>query len=234
MARTMTFFGKEVSLGTARRAASIAILGLVGMSGLGGCALTELGSGEPARMFVITPVGVDVNSAPKVRAAITIKEPYASAEVNTPKILYRPSPHEVVYIGEVRWSDTAPVIFQTALIDTFEQSGAFDAVARTGSGLRARYDVQTELREFGFTQQESTMVAGVDLRVSLVDIHKGRLVASTRFTAEVPSAGKTQDDLILALDAASDDVMAKLTVWTAQALSGLSHATASNGPKALK
>lgn len=212
----MTFFTS--------RAVKVATSSLVGMSLLSGCALIDLGSGEPARMFVITPVIVDSETVPHANAAVTIKEPYASAEVNTPKILYRPSAHEVVYIGDVRWSDTAPVIFQTALIDTFEQSGKFDAVARTGSGLRAGYDVQTELREFGFTQRGGVMVAGVDLRVSLVDMRKGRLVASTRFTAEAPSMGKTQDELILALDAASDDVMSQLTIWAAQTLAGLSRA----------
>jgi|GEM_PF-608148 len=206
------------------RAVKVATSSLVGMSMLSGCALINLGSGEPARMFVITPVIVDSENVPHANAAVTIKEPYAAAEVNTPKILYRPSAHEVVYIGDVRWSDTAPIIFQTALIDTFEQSGKFDAVARTGSGLRAQYDVQTELRAFGFTQREGTMVAGVDLRVSLVDMGKGRLVASTRFAAEAPSKGKTQDDLIIALDAASDDVMRQLTIWAAQTLAGLSRA----------
>ncbi|MFT6510270.1 MAG: cholesterol transport system auxiliary component [Parvibaculaceae bacterium] len=213
---TQTAARKRTSL---KRASSLAALGLLGMSLLSGCALVDIGAGEPARMFVITPVTVDRVNVPHARTAVTIKEPYAAAEVNTPKILYRPSAHEVVYIGNVRWSDTAPVIFQTALIDTFEQSGKFDAVARTGSGLRARYDVQSELREFGFTQQDGKMIAGVDLRVSLVDMHKGRLIAATRFAAEAPSAGKTQDDLILALDGVSDDVMSQLTIWAAQTLS---------------
>lgn len=225
----ISWCGNSVSRQALRRVISAATLSLLGMSFLTGCALMDFGSGEPARMFVITPVVVDGGSAPHAHTAVTIKEPYASAEVNTPKILYRPTAHEVVYIGGVRWSDTAPVIFQIALIDTFEQSGMFDAVARTGSGLRARYDVQTELREFGFTQREGTMIAGVDLRVSLVDMHKGRLVASTRFSAEAPSEGKTQDDLILALDGASDDVMTQLTVWAAKTLSRLNQVKASAG-----
>lgn len=220
--RTQTAARKRTSF---KRASSLAALGLLGMSLLSGCALVDIGAGEPARMFVITPVTVDRANVPHAQTAVTIKEPYAAAEVNTPKILYRPSAHEVVYIGNVRWSDTAPVIFQTALIDTFEQSGKFDAVARTGSGLRARYDVQSELRGFGFTQQDGKMVAGVDLRVSLVDMHKGRLIAATRFAAEAPSAGKTQDDLILALDGVSDDVMSQLTIWAAQTLSAHTQST---------
>lgn len=215
-------FRRVASSSGVRRVTSFAAGSLLGMSMLSGCALMDFGSGEPARMFVITSVVVDSANIPEAHAAVTIKIPYARAEVNTPKILYRPSAHEVVYIGNVRWSDTVPIIFQTALIDTFEQSGKFDAVARTGSGLRAQFDVQTELREFGFTQREGIMIAGVDVRVSLVDMHQGRLVASTRFTAEAPSKGHTQDDLIVALDGVSDDVMGQLTLWAATTLSKLS------------
>src|SRR5215813_11974018 len=74
--------------------------------------------------------------------------PNAAANVNTGRIAIAMSPTSSDYYSKTAWTDRAPVMVQTRIVDSFENSKKIVAVARESIGLRANYVLQTDLRNF--------------------------------------------------------------------------------------
>ena len=56
----------------------------------------------------------------------------------------------------VAWTDNAPLMVQTLMIESFESSRAITAVGREGVGLRPDYVLKTDLREFEAIYEEGS------------------------------------------------------------------------------
>ena len=56
--------------------------------------------------------------------------PSASGAIDTDRILVRPTPTQVAYLPDARWTAAAPVMLQSALVETFLRSNAFRYVGR--------------------------------------------------------------------------------------------------------
>ena len=77
-----------------------------------------------------------------------IEEPVAAGGLDTDAIAIYPSPTEVKYYAGARWTERAPKMIQTLLVESFENSGKITAVGRQAIGLYSDYNLKTELREF--------------------------------------------------------------------------------------
>lgn len=113
-----------------------------------------------------------------------------------------------------RWVDAPVRMLQLVLQDRLEQSGLFKAVLPSSSMLPAELRLEITLYDFSHHLGEAGASEGVvRLQVYLVDIKKGRLLASQQFAARVPATGKSAAGGVSAINAAVSDILSRLIDW---------------------
>jgi len=174
------------------------------------------GSGEPARLFTLTPKTTYGDDLPKVNWQLTIDTPVAEAGLNTTRIALRHSPVNLEYYARAEWVDRAPLLVQTLLVESFESTGKIDAVARQSVNLRSDYNLLCELREFQAEYQGTDQVPQVHVRLNAKLIKMPDRIIVGSITAEYADRAKSGD--LEAIIQTYDDMLGKsikrIVEWT--------------------
>ncbi len=188
---------------------------------LSGCgSLSTLNSASrPTDLYLLTPKSTFDSSLPRVKHQIVIPEPTATAAVATDRITVQPTPLQVEYLPRARWVDRAPLIIQTLLIESYENSGKVDAVGRSSVDLRPDYVVVTDVREFQArvpvnSDPSAPLEVHVRLNIKIVDAGFDRIIASKSFEELVATTDDAAPDIIAAFDEALGDVMRDAVEWS--------------------
>lgn len=205
-----------------RLALFAAILGAVSA-----CSIELPGTGTPPRMYVLTPKSTFSESLPTVDWQLLVEVPQAQAGINTARIALRDSPIEMRYFELSNWTDLAPRMIQTLIVESFENSNRIIAVGREAVGLRADYVLKTELREFQAefserlpqnTEHGIGNVAPPTIRVrvnaKLIKMPRRVIVASKTFEYQVDAAENSMEEIIGTFDSALGKTMRRLVEWT--------------------
>ena len=112
------------------------------------CAGMLPGSGAPPDLYTLTPKSTYSADLPTVTWQLAIEVPVAAESLNNSRIALRHDPLSLLYYKGARWTERAPVMVQTLLNESFENSGKIVAVARKATDIRADYVLKTDLREF--------------------------------------------------------------------------------------
>lgn len=217
----MMFTGKKI-LGrvTARAMAAMLVLGLVlGASfSVGGCSLNGLlaGGGPPPKLFVLTPKTTFGPDIPHVDVQLVVEAPIASEGLNTHRIALRDSPLTLDYFAGARWTERAPQLVQTLLVESFENTKKIVSVARQGVDLRADYVLKTELREFQaeYRDRADAPEIWVRLNAKLVQMPARIIIASETFESRLAAGGSGINEIVFAFDETLNKVLKKSVVWT--------------------
>ncbi len=180
---------------------------------LGGCG--SLLSSTPPQLFDLSPKTTFDANAPTVSWQLVVEEPTTPAALNTDRISIRPAPLEIQYLGGVKWSDRAPALVQTLLVESFENSGKIVGVGRRAIGLTGEYTLTSELREFeAFADGAGGATVQVRLVLKLVRQSSGGIIASTTVSRRVEAASDSAADLVVAFDQALGSVLKDTVHWT--------------------
>ena len=117
---------------------SVLILTLAGCSGL-------LGGGEPAHLYRLTPKSTYPPNLPHRTVQLLVDEPLAPAGLDKSRIALSRSPVSIDYFADSEWTDRAPLLVQTAILQSFENSRAVTAIDRESVGLRADFILKTDM-----------------------------------------------------------------------------------------
>ena len=101
---------------------------------LAGCQLP--GSGEPPQLFTLTPKTNFAADLPRANWQLAIETPVASGGIDSARIALARTPVTLDYFARANWTDTAPRMVQTLLVESFENTGRIVAVGRESSSLR--------------------------------------------------------------------------------------------------
>ncbi|MDP6564168.1 MAG: ABC-type transport auxiliary lipoprotein family protein [Alphaproteobacteria bacterium] len=172
--------------------------------------------GPPPNLYTLTPKSTFAEDLPTVTWQLVVEEPVASGGLNTDRIALRDSPTEVDYFARARWTERAPRMVQTLLVESFENSKRIVAVGRQAIGLRSDYNLKTELREFQAEYFEAGGLpsARVRLNAKLVKQPKRAIVASHTFQAVVKAKGSDMSHIIKAFDGALGKVLRDIVEWS--------------------
>lgn len=184
---------------------------------LSGCeGLVPSLGGPPPNLYTLTPKNTFTKELQRVRWQLVVDEPLASGGLNIDRIALRHSPTELKYFARARWTERAPRMVQTLMVESFENSGAIVAVGRKAIGLRSDYNLITELREFQAEYFESDGVPTVRVRLNakLVKQPRRAIVASRTFESTIKSEGKAMRHVIRAFDQALGKVLRHTVEWT--------------------
>jgi cholesterol transport system auxiliary component len=181
-------------------------------------------------LYQLSPVALKPQAKP-IAAQIVVDVPLASRGLDTDRIVVRNNPYEVKYLAGVRWSDRAPLLVQSALIQGLESAGAFTGVGRPEDGIRSSYALMSDLRAFDVL---SGGVAG-RTKVQIVLAAKlvqpgGDVVASRLITKEAETKSNSDADVVAAFDEAVKAFAEETTKWVVS--SAASAAKAAPPPEA--
>jgi cholesterol transport system auxiliary component len=161
-------------------------------------------------------------------AQLLLALPNAPAGLDTERIALSRSLMSLDYFADAQWTDRAPLLVQTALLDGFEKSGAVPAVGRDSAGLRADFILETDLRDFAanYDSPSGPPRIAVAFNVKLIKIPERKIIAVKSVTRQQPAAADTIPEIVRAFDAALGGAVEEAVRW-AVAQPALSSARAS-------
>jgi len=184
-----------------------------------GCSAAITGAGDPPRIFTVNAKSGFSADLPRVEWQLEIPVPNAPQGLNTQRIALRRTPVTLEYYANSTWSDAAPELVQTVLVQTFENAGRIAGVGRDSTRFRADYMLATELRDFQADYDTTGGAPQVSVRLvaRLVRVQDRAIVAGQVFAQTVRADGTGIDRVAHAFDEALGQLSRQVVEWTLRA-----------------
>ncbi|MGH6881370.1 MAG: ABC-type transport auxiliary lipoprotein family protein, partial [Hypericibacter sp.] len=132
------------------------------------------------------------------------------------------NPYQVEYFAKAAWTDNAPSMVQTLLIDSFQNTGSIVGVGREAIGLRPDFLLKTDLREFQANYRDNDPIPEIHVKMiaRLVKLPERRIIASMTADRKAKAAGTKFTDVVDAFDDALGGVIKQIVIFTLRAPSG--------------
>jgi phospholipid/cholesterol/gamma-HCH transport system substrate-binding protein len=144
---------------------------------------------------------------------LSVPEPAALMSLSNDKILVSYDTSDGAPIDNAQWSDNLPVLVQSKLIETLENTHDFRAVSRPVDGLDVDQQLLTEIRAFRIDASPKP-TAHVSISAKLMS--NGRMTEARVFDVSIPIAALDPASAVAALDRAFSDVLRQLVAWVAE------------------
>jgi cholesterol transport system auxiliary component len=187
---------------------TVLVLALAGCSGL-------LGASAP-QLYRVTSKSTYPANLPHHSLQLLVDVPLAPAGLDTSRIALTRSAVTIDYFADSEWTERAPLLVQTALVASFDNSKAINAIERDSVGLRADFILRTELRHFEavYDSPNGPPEIWVAIGARLVNPASRGIVAQTSFERRERASANDMQSIISAFDAALGGVMKDIVVWT--------------------
>ena len=119
---------------------------------------------------------------------LIVTTPRAHGGYDTPRMAYMQQAYGLRYYTLSRWADTPARMLAPLLADAVQGTGQFQALYAAPGSIAAELRLDTELVRLhqDFTRQPS--MVQLTVRAQLVDVRKGRIVATRQFDVSVAAA----------------------------------------------
>jgi cholesterol transport system auxiliary component len=201
---------------SARWAALRAALAAAAALALAGCqSIIPGASRDPPRLYELSPKSTFDPALPRVRSQLVVETPDSASGLQTSRIAVKQKATTLDYYARSEWTDLAPRLVQTKLIESFENSGKIVSVGREGSGLRSDYVLKSELRHFEaqLYDSEKPMIRVV-INVKLVKMPVREIVANRSFERTHKLEKAEIDQLVEGFDEALGGVLKRIVEWS--------------------
>jgi cholesterol transport system auxiliary component len=186
-----------------------------------GCANVIPGRGTPPKLFSLSPKSTYSAGLPTVNWQLVVELPFTAETLDTPRIALSRDRYTLDYYGNARWSERTPVMIQTLLVESFENTGKIVAVARQATDLRADYVLKTDLREFQAELSDGGLpTARVRINAKLVKMPERTIIASFKAERAVEAEGPELLQVVHAFDTALGKVLKRVIEWALKAPGG--------------
>jgi cholesterol transport system auxiliary component len=186
----------------------------IALLSLAGCA--SMFTTPPRPLYRLTAPSDFPAMSRHIAAQLAIAVPYAPNAIDTARIAMSRTPTSLDYLADGDWTDRAPALVQTALIEAFENSKAFAAVGPDSLDLRSDFVLQGDLRHFEvvYDSASGTPTVWVALAVKMVKAPEQKILAETLITARQSAAANATPQIVLGFNAAMADVAKQVVAWT--------------------
>ena len=192
-------------------------LALAVLFGLGACTGLIPGGGPPPNLYTLSPKTTFSEELPSVTWQLVVEEPSAAGGLATQRIALRTNLLELDYFAGSRWTEGAPRLVQTLLVESFENTGKIVAVGRQSIGLRSDFNLKSELREFQAEYLKGANAAPtvrVRLNAKIIKQPRREIMASANFEAVFPARAASMEAIIEAFDEALGKVLKRMVERT--------------------
>ena len=192
--------------------------GLPLLAVLPACADLVPGQRPAPNFYRLTPKSTFAEELPYVQWQLVLEAPVANAGLATTRIALAQKPLEVEYYARSSWTDRAPQMVQTLMIESFENSQRIVSIGRESLGLRSDFVLKSELREFQAeyyaVEEGQPPRIRVNVSAKLVQMPRRVIVASQSFERIVQAEADNIDAVVTAFDDALGGVLRDLVGWT--------------------
>lgn len=212
------------------------IIGLLSV-GLSACVSVLPESAPPSPRYAISAVTLpedtiaslapiaqgDDDLEQTVAWSLVIGDPTSSQLFNTTKVALTREPNRFEFFAGTEWADRAPVLFQRALVRSFENTGRITTVGDFSTVPIGDYTLRSDLRSFHadyVTSAEPRVVVEVYGRLMGAD---GKILRAQRFMTTEPAADNVPA-IMSAFDLAIDSVLTEMVTWSFGELQALEEA----------
>lgn len=177
---------------------------------------------DPPELFDLSPKSTFAPDLPKVNWQLIVERPVAAAGLSSSRIALKRHPLRLEYYAKTTWTDIAPKMVQTLMVESFENSGRIVAVGRESAGLRSDFILKTEMREFqaeysdGLKNSAKSNAPRVRIRISakLVLMPQRIIVAGKTIEKVVSAESNSMSAIVRAFDRALGKALKNLVAWT--------------------
>jgi cholesterol transport system auxiliary component len=196
------------------RLAAAAVFALLALA-LSACGGLLASSGPNPNVYTLSPKNTFAAELPRVDWQLVVEEPYAAGGLDSNRIAVKPNAYELKYFADSRWSDRAPKMVQTLLVESFENTGKIVAVGREVVGLRSDFNLKTELREFQaeYADDGQPPTVRVRLNAKLIRQPRQEIVDWKNFEYKMVAKSSSMPDVVEAFDEALGKVMRRSVEW---------------------
>jgi cholesterol transport system auxiliary component len=183
---------------------------------LPGCsALSALsGAATPLDAYDLNAPAVPVQARNTTSRQLVVELPTAPGALTTDRILIRPHPLQAAYLPDAKWAEEVPIMLQTLMVRSFEDSNGFRYVGRRPLGASGDYALLTEVTDF---QAEAGAQGDATIRLRLtarlVREEDAQVIASRSFTQTAPTASTEALALVEGFNLANQALMSDVTKW---------------------
>ena len=183
---------------------------------LSACTGVLPGGGPPPSFYTLSPKSSFSADIPKVNWQLVVENPATSGALSTQRIALTHDPVQIEYFGGARWTERAPQMVQTLLVESFENSGKIIAVGRQAIGLRSDFNLKSDLREFQaeYDQEGEAPMIRVRVNAKIIRQPKRQIVASRTFERKIRADSTVMRDVVRAFDKALGTVLKRVVEWT--------------------
>lgn len=193
------------------------LLALATTAFLSGCsALSALsGASEPIDAYDLSAASAPVVARRTTLRQLVVEIPTAPGALNNDRILIRPNPLQAAYLPDGKWAEDVPVMVQTLLVRSFEDSNAFRYVGRRPLGTSGDYALITDLTDFQAEAHPDGQTATIRLRLTahIVREDDAAILSSRSFTSGAEVASTETRPLVEGFNQANQILLADITEW---------------------
>lgn len=162
------------------------------------------------------PVGAPVAQGNPLARDVIVELPTTSGVLETDRIMIRPDAVQAQYLPDARWGDEVPVMLQTLMLRSLENTNGVTYVGRRPLAGSGDYAIVTELVDFQAELAPDGVGALVVMRMTsrMVREQDASIVSSRSFSTSVAAPSTQNADLVAAFDLAADSLMIDFADWT--------------------
>lgn len=181
--------------------------------------LIELpGQGPAPQIYNLTATQNIASEQGAMEWRLLVEEPDASRAIDTDRIAIQLSPVEISYYEGARWSDRAPRLVQSLLIESLDNTGVLQHVGRTGTGVNAQYALKTNLLAFCAEADGARPTVVVKIKLTLLDRTKAQIIGSRIIETRKTAGGSQTREVVMAFNEAAGEVLRNAVAWTISTL----------------
>ena len=170
-------------------------------------------------LFRLTPTAETIAPAQARDAQLIVDMPSAPASLDTDRIALARGALSFDYFANAAWTDRAPALVQTLIVESLENAGQIRIVARPSGVLQPDAVLLTDLRRFEADYDGADRpTVRVRLDCRLVRMPDRSVLAARSFVGEAAASANDTGSIVAAFDAAFHMAMGELAPWAAQML----------------
>jgi len=202
---------------TAKMTLRTTTLAIAATAMLSGCsALSALsGAATPLDAYDLTAPAPPVTALNTTSRQLVVELPTAPGALSNDRILIRPHPLQAAYLPDGKWAEDVPVMLQTLMVRSFEDTGAFRYIGRNPLGTSGDYALLTELTDFQAEAAPDGKSATIRLRLTarMVCEDDAQVLSSRTFNSTADVASTETLALVEGFNAASQALLTDVTTW---------------------
>lgn len=178
-----------------------------------GCVSLLPETAPPKPRYHISAIDAVSLQGPSVNWSLIVDDPRTTRIYDSVRIAVSTAPGKIEYFAGGEWADRAPRLFQTALVQTFENSGRILAVGDHAALPVGDIVLQIDIRALHLDVRSGDPASSVTVYARLTD-GKGTVHAARLFSASELASSDRADDVVAAMNIAFSRMITEIVNWT--------------------